>query len=152
MIIAIDPGKSGGIAYTTAATVVYCKPMPDTDGDVVDLIRSLTAYDASAKVCYIEKVGGFCGVGHPGSAMFSFGHGRGVIMGALMAFGWRIIEPTPQQWQKWLQIGKCGGDKNKLKSECQRRFPDQKVTLKTADALLILDYALEKEGKSPCPV
>lgn len=78
--------------------------------------------------------------------MFTFGHGRGVLIGALMAFGWRIIQPTPQQWQKWLEIGKVGGDKNKLKAEAQRRFPTvDGITLKTADALLILDYAEHKE-------
>jgi hypothetical protein len=32
--------------------------------------------------------------------------------------------------------------KNKLKAEAQRRFPDLKVTLKTADALLILEWVL----------
>jgi hypothetical protein len=78
--------------------------------------------------------------------MFGFGHGRGVLIGALMARCVRIIEPTPQQWQKWLQVGTIGGDKNKLKAEAQRRYPAQKITLKTADALLILDYAIAKEG------
>ena len=31
--------------------------------------------------------------------------------------------------------------KNKLKAEAQRRFPDLRVTLKTCDALLILEVA-----------
>lgn len=35
--------------------------------------------------------------------------------------------------------------KNKLKEEAQRRFPQLDITLKTADALLILDYAREME-------
>jgi hypothetical protein len=147
MIIAIDPGKSGGIAWQYDGEFFDCCPMPQTDGDVVGVLQSFSAR-AVSKVCYIEKVGGFCGKNQPGSAMFNFGHGRGVIIGALMAFGWRIIEVVPQRWQKWLNIGKCGGDKQKLKGECQRRFPSQKVTLKTADALLILDYALAMENKS----
>jgi hypothetical protein len=33
-----------------------------------------------------------------------------------------------------------------LKSEAQRRYPDQAVTLATADALLMMDYALSEEG------
>jgi len=145
MIIAIDPGKSGGIsAYTLEQTLVY--PMPETEGDCVDVLQNLTAMSDN-RICYIEKVGGYiAGNKCPGSAMFNFGHGRGVLMGALLAFGWKIIEVQPQRWQKWLQIGKCGGDKNKLKAEAQRRFPDLKVTLKTADALLILEYALAMEG------
>ena len=144
MIIAIDPGKSGGIASTDGVTVA--NPMPETEGDCVDVLRTVTAERGSG-VCYIEKVGGFIhGKKLPGSAMFNFGHGRGVLVGALMAFGWRVIEVPPQRWQKWLGIGKCGGNKNKLKAEAQRRFPDIKVTLKTADALLILDYARAMEG------
>lgn len=146
MILAIDPGKSGGFAYRTEGYMECC-PMPQTDGDVIDKLQELTAKE-SARICYIEKVGGFiCGKKLPGSAMFNFGHGRGVIMGALMAFGWRIIEVTPQRWQGWLCIGKCGGDKGKLKAEAQRRFPTIKVTLKTADALLMLDYAVKQEGQ-----
>jgi hypothetical protein len=53
----------------------------------------------------------------------------------------------PQTWQKNLGIGTsrtCASKtewKNKLKALAQRKFPDAKVTLATADALLILDYA-----------
>lgn len=147
IILGIDPGKSGGLAITDNERI-ECMPMPLTDGDVVDVIRSFSCWssDGSDLFCYIEKVGGYIkGNKAPGSAMFNFGHGRGVLIGALMAFGWRIIEVPPQRWQKWLGIGKCGGQKNKLKAEAQRRFPDQNVTLKTADALLILDYAKDQE-------
>jgi hypothetical protein len=119
--------------------------MPETDGDCNDLIGECS--NGQNAVCYIEKVGGYiAGNKCPGSAMFNFGHGRGVLIGCLLARCLRIIEPTPQQWQKWLQIGTIGGDKNKLKAEAQRRFPRLKVTLKTADALLMLDYAIAKEG------
>lgn len=37
--------------------------------------------------------------------------------------------------------------KNKLKEECQRRFPQQNVTLKTCDALLLLDAAYKLEAE-----
>lgn len=37
--------------------------------------------------------------------------------------------------------------KNKLKEEAQRRFPGLKVTLKTCDALLLLDAAIKTEGE-----
>ena len=145
VILAIDPGKSGGMAMRNASTHEAFK-MPDTDGDIVDRLRSLSA-QYKTRVCYIEKVGGFVrGNKTPGSAMFNFGHGRGVIMGALMAFGWRIIEVPPVRWQKWLGIGTCGGDKRKLKAEAQRRFPNDRVTLMTADVLLILDYARAMEA------
>lgn len=37
--------------------------------------------------------------------------------------------------------------KNKLKDEAQRRFPKQNITLKTCDALLLLDAAIKLEGE-----
>jgi hypothetical protein len=58
----------------------------------------------------------------------------------------------PQKWQKWLGLGRasgCGSPrewKNKLKAEAQRRFPYLNVTLKTADALLILEHSISAAG------
>lgn len=145
MIMAIDPGKSGGIVWDEDGHVRSSK-MPDTEGDCVDMLRTATLAAGQERIAYIEKVGGYiAGNKCPGSSMFNFGHGRGVLVGAMMAFGWRVIEVTPQKWQAWLGIGKCGGDKNKLKAEAQRRFPEERVTLATADALLIYDYAQKKE-------
>lgn len=143
MVLAIDPGKNGALVWAGRDCGAVVEKMPSTEGDCVDLIRGISAAaPGEERVCYIEKVGGFIhGKKLPGSAMFNFGHGRGVLVGALMAFGWRVIEVTPQKWQGWLGIGKVGGDKHKLKAEAQRRFPDVEVTLVNADALLIFDYA-----------
>jgi len=149
MVMGIDPGKSGAVVWE-AEGVVYVQRMPATEGDCVDLLRTATVgYGDGRCVCYIEKVGGFIkGKSAPGSAMFNFGHGRGVLVGALMAMGWRLIEVTPQKWQGWLGVGKVAGDKHKLKAEAQRRFPSVEVTLVNADALLIFDYgrAAERRG------
>ncbi len=158
MILAVDPGKSGGLAWmftdSDGSVLTASKQMPDTDGDIVDLLREFTIAQKDP-VAYIELVGGFVRGGEnrqPGSAMFKFGDGYGFIRGVLMAFGWRVIFVRPQEWQKHFSLGtrsNCatnGEWKNKLKSEAQRRFPNQHVTLKTADALLILEYAKMKEG------
>lgn len=144
-ILAIDPGASGGIAWLDADGGSHTFPMPDTFGDVVARLHTLRAYGVST--AFVEEVGGFCGVGQPGSAMFKFGKGCGVIEGALMALGYRVELVKPQRWQKHFGLGttkQAGGKadwKRKLKAEAQRRFPTCDVTLKTADALLILDYA-----------
>lgn len=146
-IIAIDPGAIGGIAtHDGETTCLYA--MPTTEGDIVDMLRSLSA-DGYQQV-YIEKVGGFAGgAGQPGSSMFRFGFGVGVLHGACMALALPVILVTPQQWQKRLGVGTKGALsttewKNKLKSEAQRRYPHLKITLKTADAVLLLDYAIHR--------
>ena len=144
--IAIDPGSSGALAWQDADGQMQSSKMPATEGDVVDLLRSLAV--SSPVTAYVEKVGGFTGQGQPGSAMFTFGRGVGVLHGALLALGVRVIEVTPQKWQGHIGIGTSKGSatktawKNKLRAEAQRRYPCQKVTLATADALLMLEYAL----------
>ena len=149
MIIAIDPGKSGGIAFGDSR-LHFVAGMPDTETDVVGLLREnieLARANSDVPVCVIEKVGGYAGgPGQPGSAMFGFGKNVGIIYGALMAWQVRIEEVTPQKWQKALSLGTRTGMekkdwKNKLKAEAQRLFPKVAVTLKTADALLIYEYA-----------
>lgn len=145
-ILAIDPGASGGMAYTDDDNSQAASfPMPDTEGDVLDKLREIAAL--GIQVCYIEEVGGYCGAAMPGSAMFKFGRGFGFTLGCLMALGFRVEMVKPQKWQKHFSLGtvKSNGGKvpwkNRLKSEAQRRFPTSHVTLATADALLILDYA-----------
>jgi hypothetical protein len=153
MIVAIDPGKSGGIAVLQGDGKCYCIPMPETEKDVVVYIRDLVNISESCGeniVVHLEKVGGFAGKAQPGSAMFTFGEGFGVLKGAILAFNIRLELVTPQNWQKALSLGTSKGLtktqwKNKLKARAQELYPNARVTLSTADALLILEYARNKE-------
>jgi hypothetical protein len=124
--------------------------MPATQGDLLDLVREIrTAAGAEGGevVCVLEEVGGFAGKAQPGSAMFRFGEHFGFVKGVVQALGIRLVLVRPQVWQKGFGLGtasSCGTKsewKNKLKAEAQRRFPELRVTLRTADALLILEYA-----------
>lgn len=143
-LLAIDPGASGGLAWSNSEGT-HCLAMPETDGDVLDLLRSIKA--SGVERCVIEQVGGYAGAAMPGSAMFNFGDGCGFIRGCLMALSFRVELVTPQKWQKHFSLGTvktAGGKgpwKRKLKEKAQQLFPNQSVTLKTADALLMLDYA-----------
>lgn len=142
-LIAIDPGASGGLAWRTDTTTSAVK-MPETEGDILSFLRRFNHIDTCV---FLEEVGGYVGKAQPGSAMFVFGRNTGFLIGAIMALGFRLEMVRPQTWQKNLGIGTsrtCASKtewKNKLKALAQRKFPDAKVTLATADALLILDYA-----------
>lgn len=146
-ILAIDPGASGGIAHFANGRVVV-EPMPSTDGDIRDvLINWLSQSD----VVYIEKVGGYIGgKGAPGSAMFNFGRNVGFLHGLIASMNLRCIEVTPQRWQKTLGAGtsKTHGTRWKahLKGLAQQRQPGIFITLKTADAVLLLEHAMLSEG------
>lgn len=148
-MIAIDPGKNGGLAWTDIDGDLHTEKMPDTIGSIVDKLREIRA--ANCHEAILEKVGGFvAGSPAPGSAMFSFGENFGALQAALFALGYRVILVPPQKWQKPLGLGtkaSAGSSadwKRKLKAEAQRRFPSVEVTLWNADALLILDYALSE--------
>jgi hypothetical protein len=145
-MIAVDPGASGGIASMTVNGSVSAVKMPETEGDVLNLLRNLKTYHDTI---FIEQVGGYIGgVGSPGSAMFNFGRGFGFLLGVAMSLNYRIEMVRPQTWQKALSLGNSKSMasktewKNKLKAEAQRRFPNLSVTLSTADALLILEYGI----------
>ena len=142
-ILAIDPGASGGFAWRDILGKVHTLKMPDTEGDVVSFIRS-RACDGCTVV--LEQVGGFIqGNPAPGSTMFNFGEGFGIIKGATQALGVPLVMVRPQAWQKALSLGnKKDYDKRwkpHLKEVAQRLYPSIDITLKTADAILILHYA-----------
>lgn len=147
-ILAIDPGSAGGLAaYDSTTGETTCKKMPDTEGDVLETLRSLRA--TGLDLAIIESQTGCVGpkVRVAASSMFTFGQGYGFLLGALMALGYRIELVRAQKWQAKLSLGKkkdCASPvewKNKLKAMAQRLYPTCDVTLATADALLILEYA-----------
>lgn len=150
-LIAIDPGKSGGIAVAFGDLPVRCFRMPATEGDVLALLRQLAAEPAYT-VAVVEEVSGFTGRGQPGSSMFKFGRGFGFLLGVLQSLGVRVELVKPQRWQKSLSLGtasSCASTtewKNKLKAAAQRLHPGIEVTLAVADALLILEYARNQKA------
>jgi len=151
-LVAIDPGLSGGIAVSVLG-VAGCRPMPTTEGDILALLRGIkVSSDKSgvATVCMMEATSGYVGRAQPASSAYRFGENGGFLKGVVQTLGMRLELVRPQVWQKSFGLGTasaCASKtvwKNKLKAEAQRRFPHLEVTLKTADALLILEWALAK--------
>lgn len=157
-IIAIDPGKNGGIAVYSIDTdeVIAVYAMPETMADINTIISQ---WKFNSR-CYMEKVGGIPGQGGA-SSMFNFGRGFGWIEMSLHTNKIPVVEVTPQKWQKALQLGSKGKRstpewKNHLKQRAQQLYPTvekqfeikyKKEWLCIADALLILEYARLNEIK-----
>ena len=152
IVIGIDPGNNGGIAVYSPVyeRVVDLIKMPPTPQELFNTLSEYTTdqYDGDI-VCYLEKVGGMPGQG--GSAMFNFGKGFGYLEMALIALKIPTVTITPAVWQKPLQLGTSKGMtktqwKNKLKAKAEQLFPYiSKVTLWSADALLICEYGRIRE-------
>jgi hypothetical protein len=154
IVIGIDPGKSGGIAWWRPTAHHAAMKMPATERDLADVMKDLADNDCFA---YIEKVHAMPGQGV--TSMFTFGQNYGFLRGCLIAHGIPFEEVTPQKWQKefGLVFPKKMGltpteKKNRHKAKAQQLFPHLKVTHATADALLIAEYGrrlqlvLDREG------
>jgi Holliday junction resolvasome RuvABC endonuclease subunit len=140
IVIGIDPGKNGAVAWITDGKPCVEK-MPDTLQDLWGLIGDicgLTSNHGYSPCCaYIEQVHSSPQMGV--KSAFTFGNGFGHLEMALTAAGIPFERIRPQVWQKSLGC-LTGGDKNVSKRRAQELFPTMKVAHATADALLIAEY------------
>ena len=147
-LLAIDPGKSGGIAYTDTDGSVHAVPMPETVADMERLLRVLVCPET---VCFIEDLPMYLGKMNLRSTAVLF-RNFGQIEGVLAVLKCRVEYLKPDWWQKQLRLGKSAdyGDRWKahLKGRAQALFPRLEVTLKTADALLILEAGRSERAVS----
>jgi len=132
--LCIDPGASGGWVYKTPGVTPISGNI-DTVGEV------MLPADA---VVVIEHVPPFVGRFIPSSAAFKLGYSFGWLVGYFRPY--KVVLVRPQEWQKTLALGttskQAGKDwKRKLKAEAERRYPSNKITLKTADAFCLLAHA-----------
>ena len=144
-VIGIDPGKGGGIAVITNETITLHN-CPRTVNDMALLfgicLNDVAAYRTRV---FLEKVWAFPTDGRVGS--FTFGENYGQWQGILASHELEPVLVTPKMWQSHFDIKKgIPKDKRKkiLKQMAIERCPGiKKVTLKTADALLIAIYGVE---------
>lgn len=147
--LAIDPGASGGIAHGLLLGSPVLEPMPATPHDLAERVKQIAHGADRPLQAYLEEVGGYVGgPGQPGAAMFKFGQSYGVLLGVFAALEIPVTLCRPQKWQKAMSLGTSTGMnkitwKNKLKARAQQLYPSCKVTLKTADALLIYHAAVK---------
>ena len=139
LIAGIDPGKGGGIAILGGEQPEAHK-MPETVGDLVDLLRSLAV--AGVAVAYVERVSTSPQMGVVSAGTFM--RGLGNIEATCQAIGIRLEWVAPGVWQREM---KCltRGDKNVSKRRAQELFPTLRITHALADALLIAEYGLRRE-------
>ena len=136
--IGIDPGVNGGVAIIENGhiDVTAC---PDTVKDMADYLKN-AKWDCIDMFCIIERVHSMPGNGV--ASTFKFGMNYGQWLGILASLNVPYKEVTPQMWMKY--YGSLPKDKkarkNRLKHLAQSLYPNVKVTLKTADAILIANY------------
>ena len=143
--IGIDPGKGGGLAVITDETVqVYNCPRTVED---MALLLGMCLNDVAAyrTRVFLEKVWAFPTDGRAGS--FTFGENFGQWQGILASHELKPTLITPKEWQSHFEIKKGlkkDVRKKVLKEIARDKCPNiKRITLKTADALLIAIYGVE---------
>ena len=106
-IIAVDPGVNGGVAWIGGDSPrVQAIHMPATVNDSVRLFCDIVKGMNGEFVAYIEKISGY--IPGAGGMLFEFGRQVERPSAILTTLGIRIIEVTPQNWQKGLSLGNSG--------------------------------------------
>lgn len=134
--IGIDPGLSGGIAFIPSIGNPWAHKMPETDRDLIDLLRdSISLHEPTA---LIELVHSSPQMGV--KSAFTFGEGYGRLQAVLTALAVPYERVRPAAWQKAMGC-LTRGDKNVSKRRAQELFPALRITHSIADALLIAEFS-----------
>lgn len=140
IILGIDPGAKGALVILTKPPLVFsfCKH------DWVEISDNLLPVKNDC-IAFIEAVSAM-----PRDASkhaFTFGENTGIIKGILIFNRIRFIEVHSQKWQRHFGLGakfeSKTARKNAQKAKAQELFPNIKVTLDIADALLIAKYGYD---------
>ena len=104
------------------------------------LLKTITSKNT---IAIIEKVHSFPNQGV--ASTFKFGNNFGQWQGILASMDIPYIEVSPQKWMKMFQpLPKDKGDrKRRLKEIAIKYHPEIKVTLDTADAIVMAYYLKE---------
>ena len=141
--LAVDPGVSGGMALWERDGDVTLRKFT-TECEFIEYVRNLSGRCRSV----VEHVPKYVGNEMRASHSFTLGYNVGFEIGVLRALEIPVDLVRPQKWQHGLHglKGKAGAPRKRLlKDHALRLYPGLKVTLATADALLILDHYLNGE-------
>lgn len=153
MIVGIDPGKGGGLAYIGTEIVgAGAMPMPLVGKDIDGHELAMVLHNWKPDMVIVERVHAMPGQGV--TSMFTFGMGYGRLLGILEALGipYRLV--TPQAWKKTVLAGTTK-DKSAAVQFCRRAFPGVSLTPGRkrvphdgmADALCLAEYGRQLMAK-----
>jgi len=145
--IGIDPGKSGGIMVISETGEVTAYKCPEKVLDMSILFKLIVGNTAPDNVnLLMERV--WARPGNAVRAAFTYGVNYGQWLGIAASYEIKMYTVLPNNWIKWVGCPKAlpvADRKRWLKSKAKELYPELKrVTLATADAILITHYAKEE--------
>ena len=145
--IGIDPGKNGGVMVIDESGEATAYKCPEKVFDMSILFRLLIGETAPDNICLLmERV--WARPGNAVRAAFTYGVNYGQWLGIAASHEVKTYTELPLNWMKWFGCpkGMISRDrKNWLKDKAKELYPNiKKITLATADAILIAHYAKEE--------
>lgn len=145
LIIGIDSGANGGIAIICEG---YEALAPKNAQEIVEALENAKYFGIENNlrvVAFLEALTGWQKGRQKMSGRQAFVMGKfyGMIIGALVALKIEFRTVAPQEWQKVHADCKDKDykkHKHLLYEKAKRTYPKTKITLKTADAVLIAEY------------
>jgi hypothetical protein len=150
--ISFDPGTSGAgaIAYNDDLKYIELFNLQEI-GHTIDLLHDLADESLDGEITVVcENPPPFAGKNIPSSAGFKLGKSFGEIVGAVRALKIPLYLVSPKEWQKGLSgLAKLSGQPRKrvLADHAKRFFPNTKITIRNADAALILKFFINNNPK-----
>lgn len=143
-----DPGKHGALAFRIEhddrlmVTTFSNKERPE----IIRLIKG--AFHHHGEYCLIGTEQVSSRPDDDPYTAFQFGKNTGIITGYLEMAGFELIDIPPAKWKAEFGLLSPGVEhaqkKRDAKIKAQELFPEIKVTLETADAILIAEYMYRK--------
>ena len=145
--IGIDPGRSGGMCVIEN-DFIKAYPCPSNIQDMAIMFAmAISVNETKTVVAYIEKV--WARPTDAKGSIWKFAENYGSWKGIAGAYEIDLIAVAPQVWIKYYNIPKLDKTRRKryLRDKARAMYPSlKKVTLKTADAILIAAYGKEKDN------
>lgn len=150
MIIGIDPGQTGALAFYDRGKIVAVVDIPTmgrTHGkgqqvDPYELASAILTHEGHFGQAYLEQVSAMKGQGV--TSCFNFGESVGIIKGVLGALQIPVLMITPQKWKKAAGlIGKEKDASRALAIQLHPEIADQLTRKKDqgrAEAILIARF------------
>ena len=147
--IGIDPGKSGGICVIEDE-FIKAYACPDNIQDMALVFAmAISVSETKTIIPFIEKV--WARPTDAKSSIWKFAENYGIWLGIAGAYEIDLQTVAPQTWIKYFKTPKLEKSRRKryLRDKARSMYPNlKKVTLKTADAILIASYAKETDNDS----
>ena len=155
VVIGIDPGLSGAIAFLSDEWGAWVEDMPVIGHSKTGFVKNAVDVVALAKLiepygmlgesrAFLERVNAFAGQGV--GSMFSLGMSFWGAAGVIAASGIPLTLVEPKDWKGHFRLN---ADKELARALASRYYPNVTLTAKKhhgrAEALLIARYGKERE-------